>query len=305
MKEPPPPWKQEGFCKFYFALPVRRRIEDAALLKRILDAAEEVPTLKEELAWARSHGVKFFIDRTAVNVAGYYTRGTGVLGLCAGSAEKNFDSILSTLGHEIRHAWQDYHEFNKLPATNFANFFISEALVEADAYAYGERVRDEIKALKLAKDGKNIPADLRKSLADKPVDLKNKFLAWYANPRKLTFYGDAALRICTNKAFQDPAKKVEPPVRKYEFTTKSVPRPPSKLDITRAAGVLALGEDFSGSGNYFTKVPADMWMKRLIRPALAFVFWGAANDDQRQLAKEVRKENARTRLAEIRSKRKP
>lgn len=298
-------WHRADYDAFQAGLSPERKAADAALLQRILDAAAEVPTLKEELAWARAHGVEFFVDRTAVNVSGYYTHGTGVLGISAAEAEKNFDYIVGTLAHEIRHAWQDWNDLRKRGTSDFASYYISDALIEADAHAYGERVRAEYKALKLTKEGQPIPADLQTLLDDKEEHLRKGFLSWYANPGKTRYYGEKALRLCFNAAVKDPAKKVEPVDHKYEFKHGAIPKPPTKLGITGIKDVLPLGQDFSGSGNYLAGIPSETWLKRILRPALAYTFWGAANDNQRKMAVEVRKENARARVAAAREKRQP
>src|SRR3990172_284537 len=74
-------WNQSGFRAFKRQLSPLRIKEDQNCLKEVFNQAAQVPILKEALVWAEEHHIKFFIDRTCVNVGGYYTPGSGVVAI--------------------------------------------------------------------------------------------------------------------------------------------------------------------------------------------------------------------------------
>nr|AIA18611.1 hypothetical protein [uncultured bacterium] len=181
IQKPEIKWDQRAFDAWQATLPPERIADDEKLLKRIFNLATYSPTLKEALDWAEQHGIKFFIDRTAVNCNGHHTPGTGIIGIVRDKAEKNLQLVAGTVAHEIRHAWQHYHGLNKTLSPSCADYFIGLSLVEADASAFGERVRDELKA---------VPASLQSSQENRNSDLEGKFLSWFYNSKKTEFYGD-------------------------------------------------------------------------------------------------------------------
>ena len=101
-------WDQTAFDELKATWSPERIAEDEKALQEIFALAADVPLLAEALEWARSHGVKFFIDRTATGIEGYYKPGTGVVGITARGLANPGEAIESIV-HEVRHAWQQYN----------------------------------------------------------------------------------------------------------------------------------------------------------------------------------------------------
>ncbi len=299
-------WDRSEFKKLKATWSAERIAEDKTRLQEIFKLAADSPLLAQALEWANQHGIKFFVDRTVVNMGAYYTLGTGIVGI----KELELSSptaAVAAIVHEVRHAWQDYHGFRENNSPNFSDSFIVTALIEADAAAFGERAKDEYRATQLKKKHRAVPAALRSSLTNESADLKEKFLSWFSSPETTQFYGMLgsdyyvkwiypAINPQTEKSCQldpkeDGSKNTGPEFVSY------LPMPTTGFDITSPQSFLQLGRSFHSTAHYLAGLQPDILPKKILRPSLANTFWGAANDDQKKLTTEIRKAYLRKKLA--------
>ena len=315
-------WDQSAYKKMRVTWSPERKAEDGKLLRKIFRMAAASPLLAEEIKWARAHGIKFFIDRTAVNCGGYYTPGAGVVAIAAkyASPETMEDFAFEVMGHEIRHAWQDYHGYigikRNILISEFSRELLQVALYEADAKAYGRLVGrqmnlafrkqaiKEIEAaeakeppLKSPRERENrqrirevVRMRRRESLEFEEQSLRDtngiliaEFKKWFETSS--VYYGDACSKRL-GRAWGVYAGDL--PRRNFEFQAY-VSRFTPGIDVDDMQSVLRLGRSFSGTGNYLAKMSPDILLKQILRPSLADTFWGAANDDQKKLTTVLRK----------------
>ncbi len=293
-------WDQTAFEEMRATWSPERMAEDEKTLKEIFALAAACPLLAEALDWAKQHDVKFFVDRTVVSSRGYYTNGTGVLGI-AEKIAADPEKAAKTVVHEIRHAWQNYNGLSRASTSGFSEHFIMQALIEADAKAFGMRAGDQIKAALLKKQGEPVPADLQKSLADENADLGRKFLIWFGPSGWTETYGDSSSKRYGQRYDLFPVDNTKPdkglPERRYEFTPKNITFRRKYINVNDMQDVLRLGVNFSGTKNYLAALQPDILPKQILRPSLADTFWGAANDDQKKLTGEIRKAYLKKKLA--------
>ena len=302
-------WNRSEFEKLKSTWSPERMAEDEKDLKRVFELAGDSPLLSAALAWAEQHGVEFFIDRQVENGKGYYTIGTGVLALIP-SVLWDPARAANVLVHEIRHAWQDYHGLiawdDKSPDSgNFADFFINDALIEADAYAFGSLAEKQVAATrqeKMLKDtcirsGRPMSAHdqafllkQREEIADENAVLGEKFQEWFEKWRP-EFYGDYFSKKYGLKWGLYDGRL---PARNFEFNP---PEPSQKgFDIHDRQAVLRVGVNFSGTKNYLAALGPKVLPKEILRPSLANTFWGTASADQRKLTTELRKAHLKKKL---------
>ena len=288
-------WDQTAFEALRATWSPERIAEDEKTLEKIFRMAEDSPQLMEELEWARQHGIKFFIDHTAVNCGGYYWPGSGVMAISAKQVSSPAFTV-EILAHELRHAWQDYHgllAWNDLTpsAGNFAEFSIKNALAEADALAYGQRASFEFQSAQYKKIKEPVPAYIQKALSDENADLGEKFLSWFGGWHS-NFYGDFfSIKHGVKWGVYDGAFPT------HNFEHHPVEPQLSGLNIDNIQDVLQLGVNFSGTKNYLAQLQRDILPKQILRPSLANAFWGVANDKQKKLTTELRKVHLRQKLA--------
>jgi hypothetical protein len=276
-------WDQSAFEEFKVGWNWLRRRDDERQLKEIFNLAADSPIFAAALDWANAHGVKFFIDRKTVDW-GYYRPGTGVLGI-AKNAVGNPAEAVATIVHEIRHAWQEYYDMSKGDPDSFSEAFIKIALTEADAEAFGLRAADQIYAASLKRSGRPLPSSLQASLADESADLGEKFLSWFDVPQFMQSYGGEDLLIYG----QDYSLSEELTMGTHDEFESDLSYAGGDIGIDNIQDVMPLGRGFSGTHNYLAALQPDILPKKILRPSLADTFWGAANDDQKKLAAEVRK----------------
>jgi hypothetical protein len=296
-------WNQSGFEKLKASWSPERIAEDKKLLERIFAMAAECPVLAEALDWAHQHEMQFFVDRQAVNVGGYYNLGTGVLALVPSSLMSDARAV-EVLVHEIRHAWQDYNGLltwdDETPHQgNFNDFFINNALIEADATAFGSLAAAQLSMTRLEKRKANQP--LKKweqellsgqQAANEKVVLGKGFLGWFTGKWRPQFYGDYASKFYGKKwGLYDGSL----PPRNLEFDVE----PPSRegMNVHDIRDVLRLGVNFSGTKNYLAALPPDILPRKILSPSLANNFWRAANARQEKLTTELRKACLKKKLA--------
>jgi len=292
-------WDQSGFEKLKATWSPERIAEDEKRLKEIFALAAYSPTMKRALDWANDHGIQFFIDRECVRVAGYYPWGSGVFAIADRSAHPS-SYIVNTITHELRHAEQDYQGFpvcdglNTEPG-NFAEQFITNALVEADAKAIGDLAGEEYRIAKRNKENEvtGQPALTGLSSAeDKNAFLRNAFLNWFSSSHTTQFYGDYLSQYLGQKW-----GVYEGQLKEWNVELKG-PNPRLEgINLNNINDVLRLGANFSGTGNYLAELPPDILPKKILRPSLADTFWGASNVEQRVLTQRLRKAYLEKKLA--------
>ncbi len=292
-------WDQTEFEAFKATLTPERIAEDEKLMQEIAKLTAYSPLLAEALDWAEQRGMKFFVDHTAVNVRGYYSAGTGILCISKKIAENPVDAV-STLVHEIRHAWQECNGLWSDGSQGFSNLYITQSLVEADAKAIGLRAGEQCRAALLAKEGKPVPAELQASLADESADLAQKFLERFSTASWTAFYGDSTSKRFGQAYKLFPIDETKPdkglPARNLEFSPKAAKPSIGKISIRNIEDIMPLGVNFSGTKNYLAALQPDVLPKIILNPSLADTFWGAANDEQKKLIKDVRKEYLKRKL---------
>ncbi len=283
---------QSAFTKMRRKWSRKRKLEDKRALKKMFNQAAASPLLAAELKWAKEHGIKFFIDRTAVNCGGYYTTGTGVVAVAAKYVSSDFG--MEVLAHELRHAWQDYHgliawDSEKSKNADFTAFFINDAMIEADATAHQKLAKTELRAAWLKKRGSPVAGDCQTTREDDNAALCKNFLSWFdvswPSQSFPSLYGDdMSKRYGRMLGVYDGKQKP----RNFEFI---IDEPDSAgFNIHDRQDVLRLGRSFSGANNYLAHMPSDVLQRRILNPSLARSFWGAANDNQRKLTAALHRE---------------
>jgi hypothetical protein len=294
------PWNQSAFEALRATWLPERIAKEEQSLKQIFGLAAFSPTLKEALDWAEQHDIKFFIDRTAVNVGGFYTFGTGVVAIAARYAYPD-PYAAQIIAHELRHAWQDYHGLVPCPgpasseiSEDFAQYFTKLSLIEADAYAIGKRAETECLVTQSERRSSQLRLFSLLSLDNKEDHFKNNFVSWFNSPSKTRFYGDFGSKLYGERW---GVWTGELPERRCEFTTAPESWPKLEgIDTAHISNVLKLGESFSGQGNYLEGLPRELLFKQILAPSLAGTFYGAANDSQKQLTADIRKAYLRKKL---------
>lgn len=182
-------WDQRGFDAFMAKRDPVQEAKDQVQLKRLFASAAS-PVARAAFDWAEKAGMKFFLDRTLQNAAGYYTIGTGVVGVAACYAGVSALSI-PILVHEIRHGWQDKQGMIPTVVRSFAEYMTQIALMEADASAWQRASVRQERALGYIEEGMTFsPPPLALILAE-------EFAAWHKV--HANFYGKTAVRNLGHK----------------------------------------------------------------------------------------------------------
>lgn len=284
-------WDQSGFDAWQATLPPERIAEDEKLLKEIFNLASRSPTLKQALDWAGQHGIKFFVDRTTKSYHGQYKNGMGVVAIAAFEFERP-EKAISTITHEIRHAWQDYYGLISNGSTvNFSKYYTQTALIEADANAFGERAESEFLA-----------AGSPHSLTYETTDLGIKFLSWFSSVELPLYYGTVASEYIGQWLGVVPASK-SPPGNNFSQgdSLKTLYPLGAGVDVSDIENVLKLGKGFAGEKSYLAALPKEVLLKNVLAPSIADTFYGAASDNQRKLTADIRKAYLRKTLKPARN----
>ena len=297
-------WDQRAYEELRETWSQDRIEEDTRLLKEIFNLASRSPTLKQALDWAEQHEVKFFVDRTVVpTIRGYYKNGQGVIAVSTKSAE-NRRYAAYVLTHEIRHAWQDYHGLLRPYAGNFTDYNIRTSLIEADACAFGNKARDELRVERLKRLRKDHPERvyyldrLKSSLADESTYLKKLFLWWFSSQYPASYGEYGSKYIARSYGLCAPR---DVPKRHYELNADRKGLG-AGMDLSDLNSVMKLGGGFFGGKNYLAQLPKETLLKKILSPSLSKTFYGAANDDQRKLTSDLRKAYLRKKLVSRRSR---
>lgn len=271
-------WKTEAFEKFKAAWTPARIAEDEKILSEVFQLAATSPLLAEELTWARDHGIQFFVDHQVQQAYGYYVPGMGVMAMSLHAAQQP-ETALLTLAHELRHAWQDYYGLNNTFSYSFSENAIRSALIEADAQAFGLRALDQHRGV---------------VVDDEAADLRAKFLSWYSSEYP-ALYGAANSEMYARNYSIDLPRPIKPELAAAESAAEDDEFNPdfrargTGVDIGNIKDVLRLGVNFAGTKNYLAGLPPDILPKKLLSPALANTFWGAATAEQRAVTTALRK----------------
>lgn len=288
-------WDRTAFKAYTDGLPPGRVEDDRKKLSRLFLAAAKVPAARAALDWAFDHGVEFIIDRN-MGAAGQYHAGTGVLAVSEEMfAPGMLSEVVGTLTHEIRHAWQDWHGLLPNTANGFLDFYVRQAVLEADAHAYGflayhqHEYADAQKHLERAvADGNKYSAQYLGARVEQMAGALKKpeavlwrgFNDWFSsdNPEmygRITLQGVAAqlgLADVAEDALSTPGLQDE--LRPPEFSPQGTTQPPlTGVDIASADSLAPLGKSFEGRGNYFRQGARDFIEKGILSRKAAAAFY--------------------------------
>ena len=290
-------WDQSAFEELKVTWSSARIAADGEILNRIFREAEASPVLMKAIAWAQQHGVQFFVDHQAETANGYYTIGTGVVAV---TPNAEGEQLIDALAHELRHAWQDYNGLAAWPGDmpdegTFADMSIKQALLEADATAFGElaRLQAEITRIEKRQNAgeelwsweKRVLAKKPQAMAETPI-LAAAFKGWFTRERKWhpKKYGDYFSKLFGRKW---GLYEGELPPRNFEF--QPVEPKTEGVDLRNMQDVLRLGVTFSGGKNYLAALQPDFLPRKVLRPELANTFWDAAGKKAQKLTQDLRK----------------
>lgn len=299
------PWDQFSFEAFQARRDPARVATDKKRLSAVFNLAAASPTFKQELDWAKEHGVQFFIDHTTT-VGGYYTHGTGIVTIADRFVPKSDTEksplAASLLAHEIRHVWQDFNGMMTASHEGFLLKYIHTGLIEADATAFQMRVESECRqAFPDAPVYRRKPIPWRLSSAagsgedsametdnlppppegdievlKAPPSLLEGFKGWYSS-WKPEWYGN---RIAGIKLGLESAK-IYPEFVCYSSSPHiGYFNPLSRQDIQK------LGEGFDGD-NYLDHPKAAGFLKRVLNPSLALRFYQAASREMPEIVQKI------------------
>lgn len=275
-------WDQSSFHRFQASRDPEQVAADDIQLKKMFSEIAS-PTFKEAYKWAQENGVKFFIDHTVVQAGGYYTMGTGVVGIAARYANRPAMAG-PILTHEIRHAWQDKQGFIPTVARNFAEYFMKISLMEADAMAFERVARTE--ELMLGSEYENEGIKLP-PLSAKPDRLMQGFDTWARSRGEL--YGETAARYFGSRMEIDGITPRNFFMSYQPFKYGGCPRLKG-IDVADIDKAIEAGASFDGTENYLdNKKMRDYLERTLLKPSLAQKFYAANANRLPPLVKEVNK----------------
>jgi len=255
------PWDQRAFETFYNDLSPERRQEDEACLQRLFKAAQKSPSLARQLEWAKENGIRFFIDRTTM-AGGYYAPGTGVVAIAKNSTKTDY--FAEVLGHEIRHAEQDYRRLiANLHSSPLLESIMLESLLEVDATMHGKTAYNDYnnpERYRLRSEGQYWLEDwYNAQMWRRPRSLAISYANATSRDRAITYH---------------LAGKEESIDFRHEFPDDGAPLP-SHNNFFSSKDFSALGEKIHGE-NYIEGTAKEEFLKKMMRPALAARFFDAA-----------------------------
>lgn len=104
--------------------------------KIIMDMLSESDHGRMIIDWAKEHDVSILFDYQAQGVGGYYMIGLNTVIL---NGKKDNISLVTTLAHELRHAWQDHQNLitSVIHHDTVTDYIRHTKMIEADAFAFG------------------------------------------------------------------------------------------------------------------------------------------------------------------------
>lgn len=280
-------YDQADFRAFQDRLDADRVAADNRSLRAIFDMADKNKTFAKALHWAQSHDVKFMVDHSCQGIGGYYVLTDGVVAASQNSMMNKYSAV-EMLTHEIRHAWQDYYGFIPSTARNVSEYFIKLALAEADAHAHQCVAAEEIRLDSYRNRNLEGMEDHLNALEQETQNgesLRRHFENWYAvGEGKTMFYGNAvSKRMGEDLGLADTAA-----IDNHTEFKSNKGAGKKGIEIATLSQVRAIGKSFNGV-NYLNKMSNDTLLRKMLSPALAMTFFGAANSDQKKLMTDVRR----------------
>lgn len=299
-------WKTDAFDHFEAMRGYDARKYSRFGLKKIFQNCRGIPAFDEAVSWALANNIRFFIDFECTSAIAYYTSEHGVIGLSHGLVQQSVRDAGEVAGHvthEIRHAWQDAQGLIQNYTVDFSGFYIRQALIEADANAWGELARAQSR-LKLRQAftfaagsaAERDMAERERLLLGTGIaeTLWHSFKDWYVKPHIKRTYGDIYANYLGHAMGLPDFRH---PHADSQFKgERSEPVPGIVLD--RIEDVLPLGKMFNG-GNYLAEAQSrDLILRRYLSPTHALCMFlnkpGTPNKRNMQVQLEMMKRRRQT-----------
>ncbi len=258
-----------------------RRKKDKARIREIRRLMAKSPLGKDLLNWADENNIRIEMDHQT-KAGGYYYPGYKIVALNAASDNL---TLVGTLAHEIRHAWQDSHGMIPSLSDNLAQLQAPEdyitqiKFIEADAFAVGESIRrtvsvkrrQEIKEdylLQSVTQDFDLSAlehmfDPPRANEETPELLAQRFTQFFNDAWRRNFYEDRCLKTYA-KNIGVPDIRIPCGSGEYfdEKTRTAIHQ--DGLDLRNEQKIHLLGDLF-GKGNYMEHLPAAIGTMPLYR----------------------------------------
>ncbi|TNE25188.1 MAG: hypothetical protein EP349_10795 [Alphaproteobacteria bacterium] len=244
-----------------------RRKKDKARLREIRRLMAKSPLGKELLKWADANNIRIEMDHQT-KAGGYYYQGYKIVALNAASDNL---TLVGTLAHEIRHAWQDSHGMIPSLSGNLAQMQTPEdyitqiKFIEADAFAVGESVKRTVSA----KRGQEMREEWALQFPEKDIDplifamplkdeetpelLAQRFTQFFHDAWRRNFYEDRCLKVYA-KNIGVPDIKIPCGTGEYFNDKTKIAIHQDGLDLDDLQKIHLLG-DMLGKGNYMDHLP--------------------------------------------------
>jgi len=249
--------------------PARRKKDKARILEiRRLMAKSSLG--KELLKWADENDIRIEMDHQT-QAGGYYYPGYKIVALNATSDNL---TLVGTLAHEIRHAWQDSHgmipsltkDWDSLQSVG--DYITQIKFIEADAFAVGETVRRTVAAkrdqerreeweMQFSEKGID-PLSFSASIQDKetPELLAKWFTQFFNDPWRRDFYEDRCLKTYAKHIGIADIKIPCGSGEYFDENTKTA-IDQKGLNLRDPQKIHLLG-DMLGKGNYMDHLPTEL-----------------------------------------------
>lgn len=251
----------------------KRRITDQVRIRDIRRLMAKSPLGKELLNWADENGIRIEMDHQT-KAGGYYYPGYKIVALNAASDNL---TLVGTLAHEIRHAWQDSQGMIPSLSDNLAQLQAPEdyitqiKFIEADAFAVGETVRRTVSAMEyrrreedwMMSRGHDHCEHLLLELQAKPIKdeetpelLAQRFTEFFENSWRRNFYEDRCLKVYA-KNIGVPYINIPCGTGEYFNDKTRALAHRDGLDLDDQQKIHLLG-DLLGKGNYMEYLPTGI-----------------------------------------------
>lgn len=251
-----------------------RRKKDKARIRDIRRLMAKSPLGKELLNWADENNIRIEMDHQT-KAGGYYYQGYKIVALNAASDNL---TLVGTLAHEIRHAWQDSHGMIPSLSDNLAQLQAPEdyitqiKFIEADAFAVGESVRRTVSAkrrqemkedwlLQSATQDLDLSAlehmfDPPRVNEETPELLAQRFTQFFNDAWRRNFYEDRCLKTYAKNIGVADIKIPCGSGEYFDEKTRTATHQDG-LDLNNPQKIYLLG-DLLGKGNYMEHLPEGM-----------------------------------------------
>jgi hypothetical protein len=279
-------WRRDNLAEWRDRRTSHRLEMDMEKMSDAFRLAARIPVLRAAIDWATQHDIEYVVDRMT-RARGYYHSGTGVVAIALDTLMSRPHQMASTIVHEIRHAWQDYHGLIPTGGRSFSDYYVRVGLIEADAMAHGmlakrqcelaDNLRDAQHDLQMGdREAATRIDQLEKEQDDKTAQheiLRDEFRRWYdlipeKNKSIAEIYGSAAM-LEFGHAIGIPG--ITPEDYRHEYKPPPVPAREGG-GITRYEDLLCLGKDFRGR-HYFNKASREFIFRHALSPDHAGSFF--------------------------------